>query len=252
MREKSTGTKRALPLMVMILSLGSMAFGQRDADVFLREEFDSLDRWSPFFFEKIPEHTVYEVVSEGGVSMLRARSEGSASALILKERFDVYKFPRLRWRWKVSNVFQKGNALTKEGDDYPLRIYVIFRYDPDKAGFWERLKYSSAKLIYGEYPPHSSLNYIWANRPHKDQVLTSPYTGRSKMIPLRFGQGSSGRWFVEEVNILKDYRRAFGQDPPSIASLAIMSDSDNTGEKVVSYIDFIEIFGSKEEEEKGR
>jgi hypothetical protein len=29
--------------------------------------------------------------------------------------------------------------------------------------------------------------------------------------------------------------------PPPIASLAIMNDSDNTGEKSVSYVDFMEV-----------
>jgi hypothetical protein len=36
--------------------------------------------------------------------------------------------------------------------------------------------------------------------------------------------------------------KAFGEDPPSVANLAIMNDSDNTGESAVSYIDYIEIY----------
>ena len=49
-------------------------------------------------------------------------------------------------------------------------------------------------------------------------------------------------WQDEEINILQDYRSAFGKEPPSIASIAIMNDSDNTGQQSVSYIDFIEVF----------
>ena len=33
----------------------------------------------------------------------------------------------------ASNVFEKGNAKEKSGDDYPLRIYIIFKYDPENA-----------------------------------------------------------------------------------------------------------------------
>jgi len=37
------------------------------------------------------------------------------------------------------------------------------------------------------------------------------------------------------------HKDAFGEDSPSQASIAIMNDSDNTGEGSVSYIDYIEI-----------
>ncbi len=41
--------------------------------------------------------------------------------------------------------------------------------------------------------------------------------------------------------MLGDCRRAFGKNPPRSASLAVMSDSDNTGEKWVSFIGRLEI-----------
>ena len=50
-----------------------------------------------------------------------------------------------------------------------------------------------------------------------------------------------GKWIMEEVNILEDYKKAFGKNPPKKASLAIMSDSDNTGESATAWIDFIEL-----------
>jgi hypothetical protein len=60
------------------------------------------------------------------------------------------------------------------------------------------------------------------------------------MIILR-GPGDVGAWHEEEVNILEDYRRVYGEDPPPRAGLAIMNDSDGTGDGCVSYIDFIEV-----------
>ena len=44
----------------------------------------------------------------------------------------------------------------------------------------------------------------------------------------------------ESVNVLEDYRKAFGKDPPAMAGLAVMSDTDNTGESAEAYLDFIE------------
>lgn len=46
---------------------------------------------------------------------------------------------------------------------------------------------------------------------------------------------------AESVNILDDYRKAFGKDHPATAALAVMSDTDNTGTSAVAYLDFIEV-----------
>ena len=62
------------------------------------------------------------------------------------------------------------------------------------------------------------------------------------MIILQAGSEKAGKWHEEDINILEDYRKAFGTDPPPVAGIAIMNDSDNTGESPVSYIDYIEVY----------
>jgi len=125
-------------------------------------------------------------------------------------RFAVHQFPHIRWRWKIQRPLTKGDARTRAGDDYPIRVYVIFEYDPERAGLGERIQYGAAKAIYGEYPPHSSLNYIWANREHAAPILPNAYTDRARMFPLQHGGAKAGQWVEEQRNILVDYRRAFG------------------------------------------
>lgn len=147
----------------------------------------------------------------------------------------------LKWKWKVSNVYENGNAKVKAGDDYPIRIYIMFEYEPENSGFWESALYESAKLIYGEYPPHSSLNYIWANKNHSEEIIPNSFTEKAQMVLLQKGNTNVGEWIIEEVNILEDYQKAFGEKPPIKASLAIMSDSDNAGESAIAWIDFIEL-----------
>lgn len=209
--------------------------------VFLREEFDDLDSWKPLTFPKIKKHSTYSVEEDGENRILRAESDASASGLIYRETFPVYDYSRIRWRWKVGSVYEAGDARTKGGDDYPLRLYVIFPYEPEGAGFGERIKYGAARAIYGEYPPHSALNYIWANRKQEKRIIPNSFTSRAMMIIIR-GPDDAGEWQVDETDILKDYRETFGEDPPREASLAIMNDSDNTGESSVSYVDYVEIF----------
>lgn len=229
-------------IFLLILIFVQFTYCQSAEDeIFLREEFNILENWEPVFFPKIPKHSIYSIESAFTGSFLKAESNDSASALIYKKTFNVYEFPKIKWRWMAMNMYEKGDALTKEGDDYPLRIYIIFQYDPEKASFFEKLKYSTASLLYGKYPPHTALNYIWANKEHKERIINSPYEKKSKLIVKR-GPSDVGTWYIEDVNILKDYHDAFGFDPPGIASIAIMNDSDNTGEHSVSYVDYIEIY----------
>ncbi len=228
-------------VLMIWVSIFSVAFA-KEKQIALREDFNDLNNWKPLTFPKILQHSEYAITLEGTTNrILTTRSKASASGIIFKGAFSPYQHPMLRWRWKVDNVYSKADPRTKHGDDYPLRVYVIFKYDPAKAGWAQRAMYALAKKRYGEYPPLATLSYVWASQPTSDPFFENPYTERAKMIPLRSGTEKIGRWVEEEVNILADYRRVFGEDPPESASLAIMNDSDNTGETAVSYVDFIEV-----------
>jgi hypothetical protein len=50
------------------------------------------------------------------------------------------------------------------------------------------------------------------------------------------------KWFEEEINILEDYRRAFGRDPQKEAYIGIMCDTDNTKESTISFLDYIGVY----------
>jgi hypothetical protein len=228
-------------LVCLFLAMTSSTNGLATEGLF-REDFDTLDEWKPLTFPKIKEHSTYSIETDQGNSYLKAESSNSASGLVYKTEFTVFDYPKARWRWKVDNVYRQGNAMKKAGDDYPIRVYIVFHYDPENASFGKKIKYGLARKLYGEYPPHSSLNYIWANRKQKDRFLTNTYADEAKMVILQTGADKSGTWQEEEVDILDDYRKAFGVEPPAVASIAIMNDSDNTGESSVSYIDYIEVF----------
>ena len=206
-----------------------------------REDFATLARWKPLTFPKIAHHTTYSIHKEGEKSFLVAQADNSASGLIYTGSFNIYKTPIIKWKWKISNIYLAGDEKKRSGDDYPLRIYVVFKYIPEKAGVLERAQYNTVKLLYGEYPPHSSLNYIWANKKYPDRILPNPYTAKTQMILLQKGSDRAGLWIEERVNALDDYRQSFGTDPPQEASIAIMSDADNTGEKATSFVDYIDV-----------
>ena len=211
-------------------------------DVLLEEQFDTLARWQPQSFAKIPRHSRYRAVVFQGRSCLLMESDNSASALVLGQSFDVYQYPGLAWRWRVSNVFVKGDSSRKQGDDYPARLYVMFAYDPARASLGKRLQYQMARTLYGQYPPDSSISYIWDNRPTGAAVITNAYSAEAKMVPIDAGPERVNTWQEHRVDIVRDYHAAFGHDPPATATLAVMSDADNTGESARAWIDYIRIF----------
>jgi len=197
----------------------------------IREDFASLDKWQTLTFDNIPQQSKYLIkIDESGDRYLSMQSQGGGSGLIYKEKFNPYDLPILSWEWVVFKGIDGVDHFTKEGDDYPIRVYVLFEFDPDGASYMNRLKYSTIKAIKGEYPPDSSLNYVWTTSEISKLEFRSPYTSRAAMIVLRDKSAKLGLWQFERVNILDDYRRIFKKDPPRVATLAIMSDSDATGQ----------------------
>jgi len=192
------------------------------------------DGWKPLTFKKIPKHTSYEVVKDGGVTIVKAVSEASASGLIKPVVIDPKEYPIVRWRWKIDNVLQRSDVALKEGDDFPARLYITFEYDPDKVSFGKKLKFKAGQALFGDIPI-AALNYIWDTKTPVGTIVENAYTGFAKMVIVESGTQKVGRWIDEEQNIYEDYKKAFGEEPPMINGVAIMSDTDNTKEQATAY-----------------
>ncbi len=192
------------------------------------------DGWKPLTFKKIPKHTSYEVVKGGENVVVKAMSDASASGLTKEVRIDPKEYPIIRWRWRVENLLTRSDVNRKDGDDYPARIYVTFEYDPEKTSFSKKLKYKAGRAIFGEIPI-AALNYIWETKTPVGTIVENAYTDFAQMIVVESGPQKVGTWVDEERNIYEDYTRAFGEEPPMINGVAIMSDTDNTKEQATAY-----------------
>ncbi|MBI5523269.1 MAG: DUF3047 domain-containing protein [Desulfarculus sp.] len=160
-------------------------------------------------------HTRYELVQAQGRVVLRAEAQASASALIRTLRLDLRRYPRLRWSWKIEGILPQGDERGKAGDDYAARVYVVF----PSALFW-RVR---------------AINYIWANRLPQGQHLPNAFSANAVMLAVRSGPEQAGQWLSEERDVLEDYRRLFGGEPPEMGAVAVMTDADNTGGRAVAY-----------------
>jgi len=236
--EGETNILRLLLLLVFLLPGSPAAEDMKNIGKFssfssTQELFES---WEPLTFEKIDTHTRYSLVKENGRNVVRAESTASASGLIRKVRIDLSEYPVIEWSWKITRTYENGDVLVKSGDDYPARIYITFAYDPDRVSFLEKVKFNAIKAVHGEYPPVAAINYIWASKAEKGTMVSNPYTDRVKMIVVRSGNTMADRWVKEKRNIFEDYKTAFnGRNPPPVSGIAVMTDSDNTGESGLSF-----------------
>lgn len=206
-------------------------------------EIDNLSNstWLPLTFKNIAKHTDYQLVVEDGNTVVHARTEDSASLLVTRFNVKPDEHLKLHWCWKVSNIFEAGDARSKSGDDYPARIYIAFAFDAKSATFMEKLKYNAANAFTEDTLPGSALNYIWANKLPAGQIVNNPYSEQTKMIAVQSGKAELGQWVCNSRDIVADYQTAFGHAPPPIIAIGIMSDSDNTGESAEAWYDDIRI-----------
>lgn len=127
------------------------------------------------------------------------------------------------------------DVTSKSGDDYAARVYVMFKYNLEDLPEDEQSRISWYKFFNGKLPPLATLNYIWANKMDVGQIVSSPYTERVKMVILKNKDSALQQWHVEERNIYEDYKKAFGEEPKDVISVAIMTDTDNTEAMAESY-----------------
>jgi hypothetical protein len=173
---------------------------------------DGLKGWETKSFKGT---TDYSLVQENGRTVLKAHAKAAASGLSKKIKFNPVTHRYLKWNWKIANTIAQGNEKTKQGDDYAARVYVVF---PGRF-FWQM----------------RALNYIWANKLPKGEFVPNAFTSNAMLIAVESGPSKAGQWVSEERDILADFRRVFGEDPPEAGAIAIMTDTDNTGAEATAW-----------------
>ncbi|MEH6652456.1 MAG: DUF3047 domain-containing protein [Motiliproteus sp.] len=156
-------------------------------------------------------HTQYSFYRQDGKEIIKGESSGTSSILYRRSLIDLTQRPVLRWRWKIKNTYGVDiNEQSREGDDYPARLYVVV-----KTGLfpWQTL----------------AVNYVWSSSGQVGDTWQSAYTEKSQMVALRAGDHHVGRWLSEERNVVADFKRLFDIDVSTLEGYAVMVDGDNTG-----------------------
>ena len=198
----------------------------RQPSIVWSESFDRLDR-SRWREVSLHRHTTYEQVTLDGRSCLKAHSQASASILLSAVQFDPDHYEWFSWSWRVDRLAEGEALQRKGGSDLAARVYVYFE---SKGLPWQK----------------RHLDYIWSSSLPVGTVMDSAFSASSKLVVVESGSGALGRWRRVERNIEDDYRRAFGQDPPPVIAIGVMSDSDNAGSETLAYFDDLRISADRE------
>jgi hypothetical protein len=185
------------------------------------------DGWTQVRFGENDASTRYDLVQADSTVVVRARSENGASGLITHKRVDLTQYPILEWRWKVEQLPEEADITQDTTDDSAARIYVTFDYDG--LGVIDRIKLMLLRRFGYADAPSRALNYVWATHRAPGAAHPSAYTDQIMMLPVRSGTTKVGQWVHERRNVRADYRQVFGDDPPPVNGVALMTDTDNTG-----------------------
>ena len=179
--------------------------------------------------------------TEGKRTVLEVRSMGSASAVLKRLEVDLNKFPVLVWRWKINRVVGMAVEDRKDRNDAAARIRVIFgrptptpktpEKPPEIFKFFESFQ---VKMARGE-PKGYKIDYIWGNAMPRGTVIDYPGSKRHKMVVVQSGDTRANRWVWEKRNLSEDFRSFFGDVPPLLIGIVVLTDTDQTNEGVIAH-----------------
>lgn len=184
----------------------------------LREEFEEgIGHWDRIRLDR--RQTDYTTDSTGGDRALLATSENAAAAFVRALEAPAPARATIRWRWRVtSSLSDNARERERRGDDYAARVFVTFGGEP----FDRKTR---------------ALSYVWAGREPIGARYRNPVVENVATIVLQSGDGAAGRWVREQRDLVRDFREAFGEDPPEITGIAVLVDTDDTDTTAISWFD---------------
>ncbi len=209
------------PLLAALL-LNALLSAPLAADVQISNIIDEgLDGWEEHTFKG---NTRYRITALDGIPVISAQSHGTASGLFKEIRVDLEETPYLNWRWRVDQPLHQLNEQSKAGDDYSARIYVV-----KKGGLlpWRT----------------KALNYVWSSGQPTNSTWLNAFSSQARMVAVRSASDSPGKLYSERRNVKADFQRYFNTPVRYVDVIAIMTDTDNSGQQAHAY--YGDIFFSK-------
>jgi hypothetical protein len=181
--------------------------------------------------------TIYEPIMDidQGV-IIRAESNGSASALNYSKELDLNKTPILQWQW-TAEILPYALKIGEEGIEH--KITVFDETKPHGNDFVLRVIVSRSSL----FSDVKSLHYVWSS----NQLINDKWSiDENTKVLVVSGEGQTTmKWQTIARNIQKDWAELFGEKIHAIDDITIMTDSDAIQGHAVGYYGDIQALGGK-------
>ena len=165
---------------------------------------------------KVKGQTKWSLGSNSNGSFIRAEAEGVGSGLGKEVEIDLLKTPFINITWKVEKDLSGIDENSKKGHDYAARVFVV-----KKTG--------STALS------NRAINYVFSSNSNVDDTWRSPYTKKSIDYVLSTTKKDLNNWVTVKANVREDFMKLHELDVKNLSGFAIMTDTDNSKLKAISY-----------------
>lgn len=188
--------------------------------------------------KSLPEHRSeeratykYVIAENDGNNFLRyegTRAKHINFPLINEDKDNIYginifETPILSWKVRAHALPENANEDDNDRNDSVASIYVAF--DMGRIALFKKVP--------------KTIRYTWSTTLDEGTEL-SKFFGNQKIVVIESGHERAGKWVTFERNIVKDYQRLFGDNPPKTPmAIIILSDGDSTGSYVKADYDDI-------------
>ena len=208
-----------LPLVIFILFMKVAIAKNVVVFNFTEEEFKKLK------VKKVKGKTTWILGSNENGNFIKAEAEGKGSGLGKEIQIDLTRTPFINITWKVEKDLSGIVENSKKGHDYAARVFVI-----KKTG--------STALS------NRAISYVFSSNNDVDENWPSPYTKKSIDYVLSSTKENLGTWITVKTNVKEDFMKLHGLNLDNLSGIAIMTDTDNSKLKAISYYQNI-YFSSK-------
>ena len=160
--------------------------------------------------------TTYSVGSDENGNYLKAIADNAASGLGKEIKIDLNKTPFINITWKIEKDIPGIDETAKKGHDFAARVFVI--------------KKTGATAL-----SNRAVNYVFSSNQDVGSNSPSPYTKKSVDNVLATTKTNLNEWVTVKANVKEDFKKFHNLDVNELDGIAIMSDTDNSKQKSITY-----------------
>ena len=160
--------------------------------------------------------TTYSVGSNENGNYLKAIADNAASGLGKEIKIDLNKTPFINITWKIEKDIPGIDETAKKGHDFAARVFVI--------------KKTGATAL-----SNRAINYVFSSNQDVGSNSPSPYTKKSVDNVLATTKTNLNEWVTVKANVKEDFKKFHNLDVNELDGIAIMSDTDNSKQKSITY-----------------